>query len=68
MHKDATGKAKERILGLAKALGSTQADCLEMTMKDEATLDLVGVIVRPIERRAASDWRISTVGARTSKT
>jgi ketol-acid reductoisomerase len=40
VHQDATGKAKERMLALAHALGSTRAGCLEMTMKDEATLDL----------------------------
>lgn len=40
VHQDATGRAKERMLALARALGSTRAGCLEMTMKDEATLDL----------------------------
>jgi ketol-acid reductoisomerase len=40
VHQDATGKAKQRMLGLAKALGSTRAGCLEMSMNDEATLDL----------------------------
>jgi ketol-acid reductoisomerase len=40
VHQDATGKAKERMLALARALGSTRAGCLEMTMKEEATLDL----------------------------
>lgn len=40
VHQDATGKAKERMLGLAKAVGSTRSGCLEMTMHDEATLDL----------------------------
>jgi ketol-acid reductoisomerase len=40
VHRDATGKAKQRMLGLAKALGSTRAGCLEMSMNDEATLDL----------------------------
>jgi ketol-acid reductoisomerase len=40
VHQDATGKAKERMLALAHALGSTRAGCLEMTMKQEATLDL----------------------------
>jgi len=40
VHQDATGSAKRRLLALAKALGSTRAGCLEMTMKDEATLDL----------------------------
>ncbi len=40
VHQDATGKARERMLGLAKAVGSTRAGCLEMSMHDEATLDL----------------------------
>jgi ketol-acid reductoisomerase len=40
VHQDATGKAKERMLALAKAVGSTRAGCLEMSMNDEATLDL----------------------------
>ena len=37
---DATGRAKARMLALARAMGSTRAGCLEMTMKQEATLDL----------------------------
>jgi ketol-acid reductoisomerase len=40
VHQDATGRAKQRMLALAKALGSTRAGCLEMSMLDEATLDL----------------------------
>ncbi|UCE86317.1 MAG: ketol-acid reductoisomerase [Deltaproteobacteria bacterium] len=40
VHHDATGTARARMLGLARALGSTRAGCLEMTMNDEATLDL----------------------------
>jgi ketol-acid reductoisomerase len=40
VHQDATGRAKGRMLGLARALGSTRAGCLEMSMHDEATLDL----------------------------
>jgi ketol-acid reductoisomerase len=40
VHHDATGKAKARMLALAKALGSTRAGCLELSFKDEATLDL----------------------------
>jgi ketol-acid reductoisomerase len=40
VHQDATGKAKQRMLALARAVGSTRAGCLEMTMNDEATLDL----------------------------
>ena len=40
VHQDATGRAKQRLLALAKAVGSTRAGCLEMSMLDEATLDL----------------------------
>lgn len=40
IHQDATGRARERMLGLAKAIGSTRAGCLEMDLRDEATLDL----------------------------
>lgn len=37
---DATGRAKARMLALARAVGSTRAGCLEMSFVDEATLDL----------------------------
>jgi ketol-acid reductoisomerase len=40
VHQDATGRAQQRMLGLARAMGSTRAGCLEMSMRDEATLDL----------------------------
>ncbi len=40
VHQDATGAAKQRMLALARAAGSTRAGCLEMSMNDEATLDL----------------------------
>jgi ketol-acid reductoisomerase len=40
VHQDATGKAQARLLGLARAVGSTRAGCLEMIFVDEATLDL----------------------------
>ncbi len=40
VHQDATGRARARLLALARAVGSTRAGCLEMTMLDEATLDL----------------------------
>lgn len=40
VHQDASGRAKQRMLGLAAALGSIRGGCLEMTMNDEATLDL----------------------------
>jgi ketol-acid reductoisomerase len=40
VHHDATGRAKARMLALAKGIGSTRAGCLEMTMAMEAHLDL----------------------------
>jgi len=40
VHRDATGKGKARLLALAHAVGSTRAGCIEMSMHDEATLDL----------------------------
>ena len=40
VHQDVSGRARQRLLGLAKAVGSTRAGCLEMTLHDEATLDL----------------------------
>jgi ketol-acid reductoisomerase len=40
VHRDATGEARARMLALCKAIGSTRAGCIEMSMHDEATLDL----------------------------
>jgi ketol-acid reductoisomerase len=40
VHQDATGRALPRMLALARALGSTRAGCIAMSMHDEATLDL----------------------------
>jgi ketol-acid reductoisomerase len=40
VHQDATGKAKQRMLAMAKAMGSTRSGCIEMSMHDEASLDL----------------------------
>ena len=40
VHRDASGRAKRRMLALARALGSTRVGCLEMTMAEEAHLDL----------------------------
>ncbi len=40
IHHDATGNAKARMLAIAKGIGSTRAGCIEMSMHDEATLDL----------------------------
>jgi ketol-acid reductoisomerase len=40
VHNDATGSTKARMLAIAKGIGSTRAGCIEMSMHDEATLDL----------------------------
>jgi ketol-acid reductoisomerase len=40
IHHDATGTAKKRMLAIAKGIGSTRAGCIEMSMHDEASLDL----------------------------
>ena len=40
VHQEATGSAKARMLAIAKGIGSTRAGCIEMSMHDEATLDL----------------------------
>jgi ketol-acid reductoisomerase len=40
VHRDASGRARERMLALARGLGSTRAGCIEMSFLDEACLDL----------------------------
>jgi ketol-acid reductoisomerase len=40
VHQDASGEARQRMLALAKGLGSTRAGCIEMSFRDEACLDL----------------------------
>lgn len=40
VHQDATCRARPRMLALARGLGSTRAGCLELSMADEAALDL----------------------------
>jgi ketol-acid reductoisomerase len=40
VHHEATGSSKTRMLAIAKGIGSTRAGCIEMSMHDEATLDL----------------------------
>ena len=40
LHQDATGHAHERMLAIARAIGSTRSGCLEVSFRDEATLDL----------------------------
>ncbi|MEM7410721.1 MAG: ketol-acid reductoisomerase [Myxococcota bacterium] len=40
VHQDASGSAKPRMLALCKGLGATRGGCIEMTLHDEASLDL----------------------------
>jgi ketol-acid reductoisomerase len=40
VHQDVSGEAQARLLALCKAVGSTRAGCIEMSMHDEASLDL----------------------------
>jgi ketol-acid reductoisomerase len=40
VHRDASGRARERMLALARGIGSTRAGCLELSCADEAALDL----------------------------
>ena len=40
VHHAANENAKARMLAIAKGIGSTRAGCIEMSMHDEATLDL----------------------------
>jgi ketol-acid reductoisomerase len=40
VHHDATGRAKARMLAIARGIGSTKAGCLELTLAEEAHLDL----------------------------
>ena len=40
LHQDASGEGMARLLALARAVGSTRAGCLLMSMHDEASLDL----------------------------
>jgi ketol-acid reductoisomerase len=40
VHHDATGTAKARMLALCQGIGTTRSGCIEMSMHDEATLDL----------------------------
>jgi ketol-acid reductoisomerase len=40
VHRDASGTAKARMLALCRGVGSTRGGCIEMSMHDEATLDL----------------------------
>jgi ketol-acid reductoisomerase len=40
VHQDASGSARARMLAIAKGIGSTRAGCIEMSMLDEAALDL----------------------------
>jgi ketol-acid reductoisomerase len=40
VHQDASGRARERMLALCKGVGATRGGCIEMSMHDEASLDL----------------------------
>ena len=40
VHSDATGTARARMLALSKGIGATRGGCIEMSMHDEASLDL----------------------------
>ncbi len=40
VHQDASGEALPRMLALAKGIGSTRGGCIEMSLHDEASLDL----------------------------
>lgn len=40
LHQDASGQGLARLLALARALGTTRAGCILMSMHDEASLDL----------------------------
>ncbi len=42
VQQDYTGKAKETVLAMAKAIGSTRAGVVETTFKDETESDLIG--------------------------
>jgi len=42
VHQNHTGKAKDTVLAMAKALGATKAGVLETTFKDETESDLIG--------------------------
>ena len=42
VQQDFTGKAKQTVLGLAKALGATKAGVIETTFKNETESDLIG--------------------------
>jgi len=40
VHRDASGTARARMLALSKGIGATRGGCIEMSMHDEASLDL----------------------------
>jgi ketol-acid reductoisomerase len=40
VHHDASGEARRRMLAICRGIGATRGGCIEMSMKDEATLDL----------------------------
>ncbi|MEM3003837.1 MAG: ketol-acid reductoisomerase [Candidatus Bathyarchaeia archaeon] len=42
VYQDASGRAKETVLAMAKALGTTKAGVIETTFKEEAETDIIG--------------------------
>jgi ketol-acid reductoisomerase len=40
VHQDASSEARRRMLAICRGIGATRGGCIEMSMKDEATLDL----------------------------
>jgi ketol-acid reductoisomerase len=42
VYQDVSGKAKETVLAMAKALGATKAGVIETTFKEEAETDIIG--------------------------
>jgi len=42
VEQDYSGKAKQRVLGIAKAIGATRVGVIETTFKDETESDLIG--------------------------
>jgi ketol-acid reductoisomerase len=40
VHQDSTGNARTRMLALCRGVGATRGGCIEMSMHDEASLDL----------------------------
>jgi ketol-acid reductoisomerase len=57
VHRDATGRAKERTLAVAKAIGGLQQGAIELTARQEAILDLaVEQALSPALRRVSESF------------